>query len=98
MEIGNPEFAEYHSQQVLTRPETVFLPLIRLQQRGGFSLCHMYILMHTRRYGPLRGPTSSSCGGLRPSAEAFFALRAKKELIMGGSPERYTRTDGNPRV
>ena len=35
-----------------------------------------------RRYGPLRGPTSSSCGGLRPSAEAFFALRAKKELIM----------------
>ena len=39
-------------------------------------------IMNTRRYGPLRGPTSSSCGGLRPSAEAFFALRAKKELIM----------------
>ena len=36
----------------------------------------------TRRYGPLRGPTSSSCGGLRPSAEAFFALWAKKEIIM----------------
>ena len=36
----------------------------------------------TRRYGPLRGPTSSSCGGLRPSAEAFFALRAKKGLIL----------------
>ena len=36
----------------------------------------------TRRYGPLRGPTSSSCGGLRPLAEAFFALRAKKELVM----------------
>jgi hypothetical protein len=36
----------------------------------------------TRRYGPLRGPTSSSCGGLRPSAEAFFALRAKKQLFM----------------
>ena len=30
----------------------------------------------TRRYLPLRGPTSSSCGGLRPLAEAFFALRA----------------------
>ena len=29
--------------------------------------------MFTRRYGPLRGPTSSSCGGLWPSA-----LRAKK--------------------
>ena len=25
----------------------------------------------TKRYGPLCGPTSSSCGGLRPSAEAF---------------------------
>ena len=36
--------------------------------------------MITRRYGPLRGPTSSSCGGLRPLAQAFF--RAKKELIM----------------
>ena len=39
-------------------------------------------LNKTRRYGPLRGPTSSSCGGLRPPAEAFFALRAKKELFM----------------
>ena len=36
----------------------------------------------TRRYGPLRGPTSSSCGGLQPSAEALFALWAKKELII----------------
>ena len=35
-----------------------------------------------KRYSPLRGLTSSSCGGLRPSAEAFFALRAKKELII----------------
>ena len=34
----------------------------------------------TRRYGPLCGPTSSSCGGLRP--RLFFALRAKKELFM----------------
>ena len=34
----------------------------------------------TNRHGPLRGPTSSSCGGLRP--RAFFALRAKKWLIM----------------
>ena len=30
----------------------------------------------TRRYGPLRGPTSSSCGELQLSAEA------KKELFM----------------
>ena len=37
------------------------------------------IFITTRRYGPLRGPTSSSCGGLRPSAEAFFALLAKKK-------------------
>ena len=39
-------------------------------------------LIITRRYSPLRGLTSSSCGGLRPSAEAFFALLAKKELII----------------
>ena len=36
-------------------------------------------IMVTRRYSPLRGLTSSSCGGLRPSAKVFFALRAKKE-------------------
>ena len=42
----------------------------------------MKTLTWTRRYGPLRGPTSSSCRGLRPSAEAFFALQAKKELII----------------
>ena len=35
----------------------------------------------TRRYSPLRGLTSSSCGGLRPSAEAFFALRLKKDIL-----------------
>ena len=35
-------------------------------------------LKDTRRYGPLRGPISSSCEGLWASAEAFFAFRAKK--------------------
>ena len=33
-------------------------------------------------YGPLRGPTSGSCEGLRPSAKAFYALRATKRLII----------------
>ena len=50
----------------------------------GFTAQHpiIHAVDDTRRYGPLCGPTSSSCGGLQPSAEAFFALRAKKELIM----------------
>ena len=48
-----------------------------------FSVC----LLHgdqtfIRRYGALRWPTYSSCGGLQPLAEAIFALWAKKELIM----------------
>ena len=30
--------------------------------------------MYTKKYGPLRGPTFSSCGGLRPTATAFFAF------------------------
>ena len=32
----------------------------------------------TRRYGSLHGPTSSSCGGLRPSAEDLFCPSGKK--------------------
>ena len=39
-------------------------------------------IIGTRRYGPLRTPTSSSRGGLQPSADAFFALRSKKEPII----------------
>ena len=46
------------------------------------NTCEIFPIIITRRYGLLRGPTSSSCGGLWPSAEAFFALWAKKELIM----------------
>ena len=34
----------------------------------------------TRRYSPLRGLTFSSCGGLWPLAEAFFALQTKKDF------------------
>ena len=45
-------------------------------------LVHSFEINNTRRYGPLCGPTSSSCGGHRPSAEAFFALRQKKEVVM----------------
>ena len=35
-------------------------------------------LINTRRYGPLRGPTSSSGGGLRPSVEGFFCPSGQK--------------------
>ena len=44
--------------------------------------CAVQCVIYTRRYGPLRGLTSSSCGGLWPSVEAFLALRATKGLIV----------------
>ena len=31
-----------------------------------------------RRYGPLHGPTSRSCGGLRPKAKVFLPLEHNK--------------------
>ena len=37
-----------------------------------------WTIILTRRYGTLRRPTSSSCGGLRPSAEGFFGPSGKK--------------------
>ena len=40
------------------------------------------IIKNTRRYDLLRGPTSSSCVGLQPSAEAFFPLGKKKFIMM----------------
>ena len=45
-------------------------------------LKNRFELKYTRRYSPLCGLTSSSCRGLWPSAEAFFALLAKKGLFM----------------
>ena len=50
-----------------------------LQVDGEIAILQMTCWWITRRYSPLRGLTSSSCGGA--SAEAFFALRAKKELF-----------------
>ena len=37
------------------------------------------LLAKTRRYIPLLGPTSSSCGRLRPLAKAFFAQKIQKK-------------------
>ena len=48
---------------------------------GQVSSFYIYLLFKaTRRCGLLRGPSSSSCRGLRP--RPFFALRAKKDLFM----------------
>ena len=37
---------------------------------------------NTRIYGPLRGPTSSSCGGLQSSADVFFVPSCKKRAFF----------------
>ena len=39
-------------------------------------------LYNTRRYGPLCGPSSSSCKGLRPWGEFFLVVRAKKNVFF----------------
>ena len=46
------------------------------------SLRFYFLFMWTRRYGPLHGPSSCSCGGLQSPSVAFFALWAQKGLIM----------------
>ena len=38
------------------------------------------VIESTRRCGPLRGPSSSSCGGLR--LRPFFALRKKRKTFQ----------------
>ena len=47
----------------------------------GVLYCSFFLwvshLGRTRRYCPLCGPNSSSCGGLWPLPKAFFALRVK---------------------
>ena len=47
---------------------------------SGDKLYSNIVIYETKRYGPLRGPTSSSCGGLRP--RFFLLFLWKKELIM----------------
>ena len=45
-----------------------------LDQSYLVNFLFFFCLESTRRYSPLHGLTSSSCGWLRPLAEAFFAL------------------------
>ena len=46
------------------------------------TVCFFCHFIENGRYGPLRGPTFSSFGGLRPSAAAFFALWARKDSLL----------------
>ena len=57
-----------------------YFDLITIPQKAKMSIPLFF--ERTRRYGPLRRPTSSSCSELQPLAKAFFALGAKKELIL----------------
>ena len=66
------------------------------QREGQPNRPYLLVLIMTRRYGPLRGPTFSSCGGLRPSDKAFFALRAKKKLIKTFS-SNLSKFERNPK-
>ena len=61
----------------------MFETLCRFSVTKTFHACNgykkqFYLLPKTRRYGPLRGPTFSSCGGLRPLAKVFFCPLGKK--------------------
>ena len=53
-----------------------YLPAMR-RRRSAIAILDI-LPCYTKRYGPLRGPTSSSCGGIRPSADGFFCPSGKK--------------------
>ena len=53
-------------------------PISTNSNRDSISPFSVLLSPGTRRYGPLRGSTFSSYGGLWPSAKAVFKLQAKK--------------------
>ena len=74
---------------VLTHSTRLFLLDIVPHLVPVFSICIgicicicICILILTRRCGPLRGPSSSSCGGRWPSAEAFFCPSGQKRALF----------------
>ena len=78
-------YSRFRAGAVSQRSETVEIEagMARLssssQNCASSKLC---TITNTSRYGPLRassGPTSSSCGGLRPSAEGFFCPLGQKK-------------------
>ena len=48
---------------------------------GHYARSGTLSIQGTRRYSPIRGLTYRSCRGLRPMAEAIFALWAKKWFL-----------------
>ena len=67
-----------------SQPTKIFVPPKNIQERRyckpKCETCKAF-LKDTRKYSPLRGFTSGSCGRLRPSAQDFFRLCAKKEFF-----------------
>ena len=55
---------------------------LKFRSESPCPFAKLSLLLNTRRYGQLRRSTSSSCGALWTSAEAFFALLANKGLFM----------------
>ena len=64
----------------------VYSPKMKIGQRNtmarlDFQKGTLQVLIeYTRRYSPLSGLTSSSCGGLWPLAKSFLALQQKKSF------------------
>ena len=69
---ANRMFQRMHYENMLGHQHRLVLSCV---------LSHSLSVQIARRYGHLRGLTSSSCGGLWPSTEAFLAVWAKKELF-----------------
>ena len=70
----------------------------------------IFVAINTRRCGPLRGPSSSSCGGLRPRLSSYFSnirnlvfdqsspVQPVSESRGGSLSVTEEDGEGNPRV
>ena len=76
-----------HSRRPITWCRYLIIPV--KHSAPWYEMLDLFKIWHltdTRRYGPLRGPTSSSCGGLRPRPRLFLRFGQKKKLLCCFGP------------
>ena len=82
-------FSKRYGQYVLVGQIELVSPPVKKKHWPILHICSwmkiISFITKTRRYGPLCGPISSSCGGLRPSFKAFFCPSVKKSKNLSSN-------------
>ena len=84
-DMGKRRFRGFRVAGIWEHGNLVSIKFLQHPPPSGINFVTISIIK-TRRYSPLRGLTSSSCGGLRPRPRLFLPFGQKKRLLCCFGP------------